>query len=110
MNNNFLNFNDDELETFVCDICANANIKPSESDKIFYVCEWIHTTVVNATLISMIVENKIKVSDVDEDGIKFVLTNQLNEYLSGAYPDNSSKIWQDISEIISANDNKNFPN
>jgi len=110
MAHDFLKITNKQLEQLIVDICEQANITGADYEKVCKLSEWLHNSIINANLVSMLVEGKIQVSDVDNEGVRFIMSNQANHKSNSPVTHNSdAKIWQEIAEIISEKD-KNFPN
>jgi hypothetical protein len=111
MTTDFLTFNEDEYNEFVTDICVEAKFTENDLDKVLGVCDWVHNTIINATLLSMVREKIIRISDCSgAEGVTFEISDEFRNANQHLFPDENSVIWQEISRILEAKDEQNSPN
>lgn len=101
MTTDFLNFSDSQLFEFIQNICIDANFDENSEKKVMGVVQWVNNTITNLTILSMIREGIVKITDFNENtGCTYKLTD---EYEQKNYY--NSKIWNDIQEVIQNKDN-----
>ncbi len=100
---NFLNITEEELAEIVAVQCLNAQFSPDDP-RVTDVINWINDTITNTVILSMVIEGKIGVSDVDSDGGIVFSQNEDSEETQEM---KDSIIWNEISEIIKNKDQNN---
>lgn len=95
--NNFLKLSEQDLAEIVATQCLNAGFSPDDP-RVSDVLNWVNDTVVNALILSMVVEGEISITGLDTDGgILF----KANEEISARV---NSPIWEEIADIIARKD------
>jgi hypothetical protein len=103
MDTQFLEYDEKAFWDFIMGLCLNAGFTPGDEHKVLGVANYINSIRNDMAIVSLLSKGLIKITDFSEEcGFSFAMANE-----EAVRFDNleNSKIWKEISEIISSKEN-----